>query len=238
VVQAVQLIKIRMASRRMGSSSRPRFDRSSAIHSSATARSRTAAPLPYFHPCPQTFYGSSSIATADRCGSVAHALHCSNKLFISAEIFLHIIAQIPLIPNKKLSNVQYLRTINEKKLRSGKFTAYNSPITAELAFAMTTLHIRSLLAIAVTALLAACGGTDVQSNTPTQTAALVQSSAAQAAPLGTSSAAAQAAAAQAPQPDCAPEGCKGLRIIDGNAEAYRVEAMRRAADEANAAQPS
>jgi hypothetical protein len=99
---------------------------------------------------------------------------------------------------------------------------------------MTTLHIRSLLAIAVTTLLAACGGTDVQSNTPTQTAALVQSSAAQAAPLGTSSAAAQAAAAApAPQPDCAPEGCKGLRIIDGNAEAYRVEAMRRTAGEAN-----
>lgn len=101
---------------------------------------------------------------------------------------------------------------------------------------MTTLHLRSLLAIAVTALLAACGGTDAQSNAPTQTAALVQSSAAQAAPLGTSSAAAQAAAAaQAPQPDCAPEGCKSLRIIDGNAEAYRVEAMRRAADEANGA---
>jgi pyruvate/2-oxoglutarate dehydrogenase complex dihydrolipoamide acyltransferase (E2) component len=99
---------------------------------------------------------------------------------------------------------------------------------------MTTLHLRSLLAIAVTALLAACGGTDAQSNAPTQTAALVQSSAAQAAPLATSSAAAQAAA-QAPQPDCAPEGCKSLRIIDGNAEAYRVEAMRRAADEANGA---
>jgi hypothetical protein len=173
---------------------------------------------------------------ADRCGSVAHVPHCPNKLFVSAELFLWIIAKIPLIPDKKLSNVQYLRTINKKKLSAGKFTAYNSPITAELAFAMTTLHLRSLLAIAVTALLAACGGTDAQSNAPTQTAALVQSSAAQAAPLGTSSAAAQAAAAaQAPQPDCAPEGCKSLRIIDGNAEAYRVEAMRRAADEANGA---
>jgi hypothetical protein len=97
---------------------------------------------------------------------------------------------------------------------------------------MTTLHIRSLLAIAVTTVLAACGGTDVQSNTPTQTAALVQSSAAQAAPLATAGAAGQAAA-HAPQPDCAPEGCNGLRIIDGNAEAYRVEAMRRATNEAN-----
>ena len=104
---------------------------------------------------------------------------------------------------------------------------------------MANLHLRSLLAIAVTALLAACGGTDVQSTTPIQTAALVQSAAVQAAPLGTSSAAAQAAAAaQAPQPDCAPVGCKSLRIIDGNAEAYRVEAMRRAAEEANAVQTS
>lgn len=32
-----------------------------------------------------------------------------------------------------------------------------------------------------------------------------------------------------PLPDCAPEGCKGLRIIDGNAEAFRLDAMRRAA---------
>jgi hypothetical protein len=33
-----------------------------------------------------------------------------------------------------------------------------------------------------------------------------------------------------PLPDCAAEGCKSLRIIDANAEAYRYEAMRRAAD--------
>jgi hypothetical protein len=30
-------------------------------------------------------------------------------------------------------------------------------------------------------------------------------------------------------PDCAADGCKGLRIIDANAEAFRYEAMRRAA---------
>jgi hypothetical protein len=102
---------------------------------------------------------------------------------------------------------------------------------------MTTLHLRSLLAIAVTALLTACGGTDVQGDPAIQTASLVQSSAA----LGTTATAgtaAQAGAAQAPQPDCAPEGCKGLRIIDGNAEAYRVEALRRASDEANGVQAS
>jgi hypothetical protein len=34
-----------------------------------------------------------------------------------------------------------------------------------------------------------------------------------------------------PAPDCAADGCKGLRIIDGNAEASRYDAMRRAAAE-------
>jgi len=36
-------------------------------------------------------------------------------------------------------------------------------------------------------------------------------------------------AANMPAPDCAADGCKSLRIIDANAEAYRYEAMRRAA---------
>jgi hypothetical protein len=36
------------------------------------------------------------------------------------------------------------------------------------------------------------------------------------------------ASGQQPLPDCHPEGCAGLRIIDGNAEAYRIDAMRRA----------
>jgi hypothetical protein len=35
-----------------------------------------------------------------------------------------------------------------------------------------------------------------------------------------------------PAPDCAADGCQGLRIIDANAEAYRYDAMRRAANEA------
>jgi hypothetical protein len=37
-----------------------------------------------------------------------------------------------------------------------------------------------------------------------------------------------AAAGQTPAPDCAAENCSGLRIIDGNAEAFRIDAMRRA----------
>ncbi|MFL6674975.1 MAG: hypothetical protein ACJ8LG_16985 [Massilia sp.] len=84
---------------------------------------------------------------------------------------------------------------------------------------MTSLHIRSLLVLSITALLAACGGNAEQQPAPIQTAALVQ----------TSAAAAPAAGINAPQPDCAPEGCNGLRIIDANAEAWRLEAQRRAA---------
>jgi hypothetical protein len=38
--------------------------------------------------------------------------------------------------------------------------------------------------------------------------------------------------ANSPAPDCAADGCKSLRIIDANAEAYRYEAMRRAAADA------
>jgi hypothetical protein len=32
-----------------------------------------------------------------------------------------------------------------------------------------------------------------------------------------------------PAPDCAAQNCSGLRIVDANAEAYRYDAMRRAA---------
>lgn len=38
-----------------------------------------------------------------------------------------------------------------------------------------------------------------------------------------------AASGKNPLPDCAAEDCKGLRIIDGNAEAFRIDALRRAA---------
>jgi hypothetical protein len=36
-----------------------------------------------------------------------------------------------------------------------------------------------------------------------------------------------AATGQTPLPDCADQNCSGLRIIDGNAEAFRIDAMRR-----------
>jgi hypothetical protein len=110
------------------------------------------------------------------------------------------------------------------------------------------LHaIRSVSAIALAVLLAACGGgqadqsadlavamqsgSGAQPGSPAggQVGAQVgaQASAQTAAPA--SAPAVAQVAANMPLPDCAAEGCRGLRIIDGNAEAYRYEAMRRAA---------
>ncbi|MGJ7918420.1 hypothetical protein ACI48D_23490 [Massilia sp. LXY-6] len=79
------------------------------------------------------------------------------------------------------------------------------------------LHaIRSVSALALAIVLTACGGGS-QADQPTLTASAMQSGSA-----------AQVSAAM-PAPDCATDGCKSLRIIDANAEAYRYDAMRRAA---------
>jgi hypothetical protein len=85
---------------------------------------------------------------------------------------------------------------------------------------MKSISFRSALVMTLVVLVSACGG-QVATDAPIRTAAITQV------------APAQAAAAQAPTPDCAPENCQGLRIIDGNAEAYRIDAQRRAAAEAN-----
>lgn len=77
-----------------------------------------------------------------------------------------------------------------------------------------------LSAIALTVLLTACGGTEPQ-EAPLLTAALMQ------AETAGDQGAAQGNSAAMPQPDCAPEGCNGLRIINGNAEAYRADQMER-----------
>jgi hypothetical protein len=89
------------------------------------------------------------------------------------------------------------------------------------------LHaLRSASALALAAILAACGGGQTsQIDQPTMTAVAMQSSSA------AQVSAATPATAAMPAPDCAADGCKGLRIIDGNAEAYRYDAMRRAAAE-------
>lgn len=95
---------------------------------------------------------------------------------------------------------------------------------------MTTQHIRTLLAASLFAVfLNACGGAATDSaSAPIQTAAVtVSASAAPAVDLSVD----PAAVGQTPAPDCAADGCAGLRIIDGNAEAFRIEAMRRAAQD-------
>jgi hypothetical protein len=76
---------------------------------------------------------------------------------------------------------------------------------------------RAAFAALLASLLAACGA-NVDADLPTQTAAMT---------AGT------VIATNAPTPDCAAEGCNGLRIIDANAETYRYDAMRRAAAEAD-----
>ena len=89
------------------------------------------------------------------------------------------------------------------------------------------LHaIRTVSALALAAILAACGGG--QADQPTVTAAIVT--------MASASGVSAQAATSMPAPDCAADGCKSPRIIDANAEAYRYDAMRRAAaDEAAAA---
>jgi hypothetical protein len=89
------------------------------------------------------------------------------------------------------------------------------------------LHaIRSVSALGLAVILAACGGG--QADQPTVTAATVT--------MASASGVSTQATTSMPAPDCAADGCKSPRIIDGNAEAYRYDAMRRAAaDEAAAA---
>lgn len=101
---------------------------------------------------------------------------------------------------------------------------------------MKLTFLRSACAIGLTLTLAACGAGN-PADAPYQTAALMQvnvqagSAAATAAPTSAYPAAGlQVANANMPQPDCAADGCKSLRIIDANAEAFRYQAMQRAAN--------
>ncbi|WP_306391123.1 hypothetical protein [Telluria beijingensis] len=89
---------------------------------------------------------------------------------------------------------------------------------------MTFLRIAST--VVLPSLLAACGGAD-PAYMPVQTAA---------ATIEVVAAPATAASATVPAPNCAAEGCASLRIIDGNAEAWRIDAARRAALEARLSQ--
>lgn len=90
---------------------------------------------------------------------------------------------------------------------------------------MHTQAIRTIIAASFFAIvLSACGGSAVDSTAPLQTASAV---ATHAVDLSVD----RAAVGQTPAPDCAADNCAGLRIIDGNAEAFRIDAMRRAAQE-------
>jgi hypothetical protein len=89
------------------------------------------------------------------------------------------------------------------------------------------MNLAAILTASLLALLTACGAgapaDAIDASAAVKVATASGSSTAQAAlPV-------QAVTAQQPLPDCQPENCAGLRIIDGNAEAFRIDAMRRAA---------
>lgn len=92
---------------------------------------------------------------------------------------------------------------------------------------------RTLLPMILASLLAACGGTEpdgtsFQTTTYSQVVVVPAGVAMPAGAAAPAPAAATLVAANMPQPDCAKDGCNRPRIIDGNAEAYRLDAMRRA----------
>lgn len=103
------------------------------------------------------------------------------------------------------------------------------------------ISLRTIAAIALTTLLTACGAGQQETQTSMTLGSAVQSdlgvaatatAAVSSAAVSTGPAVAAAAAGpNNPAPDCAAEGCRSLRIIDGNAEAYRIDALRRAAAE-------
>jgi hypothetical protein len=110
----------------------------------------------------------------------------------------------------------------KKILNCGKFPAYNSSSVERDPFRKMKLHaLRSISALGLAALLAACGGGEIDQPTMTTAAVMTSSSAQVSTQVPTAM----------PAPDCAADGCKSLRVIDGNAEAYRYDAMRRAAAE-------
>lgn len=100
---------------------------------------------------------------------------------------------------------------------------------------------RTASALFLTCLLAACGG-QYDADPGVHTASSLATASTVAAPAGAPAAPPAAAAvrvdsvasATMPAPDCAAEGCASLRIIDGNAEAWRIDAGRREAREAAA----
>ena len=99
---------------------------------------------------------------------------------------------------------------------------------------MKFFSLRTIAALATAALLTACGAGQQESQAiQSQTAAVSASSTAVAAVPSTGAPVAPRVAANMPAPDCAAEGCSSLRIIDGNAEAFRLDIQRRDALQAS-----
>lgn len=98
---------------------------------------------------------------------------------------------------------------------------------------MNLATIRTIITASLLALLTACGAGAPTGAIDASAAVKVATTASGASAFQATSAQAalpvQAVTAQQPLPDCQPENCAGLRIIDGNAEAFRIDAMRRAA---------
>jgi hypothetical protein len=163
--------------------------------------------------------------------NVAATRRCFHASKNSRRILPTNFAHLRLFPRENISKVQYFQEVHQKEIELGKFPAYNSSSVERDHFPAMKLHaIRSVSALALAALLAACGGGQVDQ--PTQTAAAISSSQmGSAASVASVATVATVATSTMPAPDCAADGCKGLRIIDANAEAYRYEAMRRAAAE-------
>ncbi len=103
-----------------------------------------------------------------------------------------------------------------KKIPVKKIPEYNKLVADELfpisIMKKTVLH--ATLAASLLALLTACGGGDIAPGADPITTAAVKVSQ-------------HVAAGEQPVADCEPERCAGLRIIDGNAEAWRVDSQRR-----------
>lgn len=97
--------------------------------------------------------------------------------------------------------------------------------------------LRTAAALAFTLVLTACGG-QYNIDAPVQTAALTTSVSATQDVTAAAPTRADIAVASSTMPaaDCAAEGCASLRIIDGNAEAWRIDAQRRDALEARLSQ--
>ena len=94
---------------------------------------------------------------------------------------------------------------------------------------MQNCLLRSILAVILTAVLTACGG-DFPADATSDTTALLGNVLPATEAVKVAAGPMPVASGQ-PVPDCQPEHCAGLRIIDGNAEAFRFDAMRRAAQD-------